>query len=430
MDGLHRRRVVWILDFTSSDYEDWSASVYQITSFGLWGTHCPDFLRDLAPLLRLPMSDTSTPSHTPSQHLRKLLGIAISLLIIAGAAVAAFFVQENIRINPRTEDAQVRANVIGISAQVGGAITAIHVKDNQQVHQGDLLLELDDRPYKAEVEKARAQLALTELEIHAYADQITEGEAALKESEANALYATNYAKRVASLIGGSFVTTDKNEQAQTQAQTAALKVEQDQAALSRARNLLGNSGDLNVRRVAAEATLRDAELKLSYCKVYSPCDGYVANLQIPPGVYASIGEQIFSIVDQRIWYVLASFRETDLRQMRSGMATDIYLMSEPGKVHHGIVQGIPKAIVALSSPSAITPGGQGLLSQVSPTIDFILLAQRYPVRIVIDEPEEHSFRMGGTASVIVHTRSDVVAGNQRLKELQKGAAPPFHSPAE
>jgi multidrug efflux system membrane fusion protein len=375
------------------------------------------------------MSDEIPASYPVSpQHFRKVLGMLVSALILLGAVIVALMVKENIRINPRTEDAQVRANVVGVAAQVGGSITAIHVKDNQPVHKGDLLFELDERPYAAELNKAKAQLALTELEINAYKDQITSCEAALRESEANALYASNYAKRIQALVGSNYVTTDKNELAQTQAQTTAAKVEQDKAALERAKNLLGDSGNINVRRVAAQAAMRDAALKLSYCKVYAPCDGYVTNLQITPGVYASIGEQIFSIVDRKIWYVLAYFRETDLRHLRPGMAADVYCMAESGKKYQGIVQGIPKAVTELGSPSENTPGGQGLLSQVSPTIDFILLAQRYPVRIVLDETEEHSFRMGGTASVIIHTKSDVEEGNKRLEQLQKYVASPFIAP--
>jgi len=365
--------------------------------------------------------------HSP-QRIRKFLGMVVSLLIFAAAAFSAILVQRNLRINPRTEDAQVRANVVGISPQVGGTIVAIHVKDNQLVKKGQLLYEIDERPYQAEAEKAQADLALTEFEIQAYKDQITAAEAALRESQANALYASNYAKRVGALVGSSYVTTDKNEQAQTQAQTTAAKVEQDLAALSRARNLLGESGEINVRREGAQAALRDAALKLSYCRVYAPCDGYVTDLQITPGVYASVGEQIFSLVDKRIWYVLAYFRETDLRHIQQGMEADVYFMAESGKKYRGIVQGIPKAVVELGSPSSSTPGGQGILSQVSPTIDFILLAQRYPVRIVLDEKEEHSFRMGGTASVIVHTQSDMAAGSRRLNQLERVDAAAFTAP--
>jgi multidrug efflux system membrane fusion protein len=375
-----------------------------------------------------PDSPAKGPSGRPKQTFRRILGLLISIGSFLAAAVLAMKVDANIRTNPRTEDAQVRANVIGVAPQVGGTITAIHVKDNQLVRRGDLLFELDSRPYAAEAEKAKAQLALTELEIQAYKDQIAAAEAQLKQSEAKAAYAVDYAKRVQALVGNLYVTVDKNQLAQTEAITATDKVAQDKAALERARNLLGEQGDVNVRRVAAQAALRDSELKLSYCKVYATCDGYVTNLQITPGAYAAVGEQIFSLVDRKIWYVLANFRETDLKRMRPGMSADVYLLAESGKKLKGIVQGVPKAVVALNSPSNNAPGGEGILSRVSPTIDFILLAQRYPVRIILDEKEEHSFRMGGTASVIVHTGSDIEEGMQVIQRLQKVEDAEFVSP--
>lgn len=378
-----------------------------------------------------PPTPSSEPKESPSRRgyvFKRVLGILISLASFVAAGVLAMTVAGNIRTNPRTEDAQVRANVIGVAPQVGGTITAIYVKDNQLVRKGDLLFELDSRPYAAEAEKAKAQLALTELEIQAYKDQIAAAEAQLKQSEAKAAYAVDYAKRVQALVGNLYVTVDKNQLAQTEAITATDKVAQDKAALERARNLLGEQGDVNVRRVAAQAALRDSELKLSYCKVYATCDGYVTNLQITPGAYAAVGEQIFSLVDRKIWYVLANFRETDLKRMRPGMSADVYLMAESGKKLRGIVQGVPKAVVALNSPSNNAPGGEGLLSRVNPTIDFILLAQRYPVRIILDEKEEHSFRMGGTASVIVHTGSNIEEGLQVIDRLQKVEDAEFVSP--
>jgi multidrug efflux system membrane fusion protein len=375
-----------------------------------------------------PDSAAKVPTARPKQTFRRILGLLISIASFLLAAVLAMKVDANIRTNPRTEDAQVRANVIGVAPQVGGTITAIHVKDNQLVRRGDLLFELDSRPYAAEAEKAKAQLALTELEIQAYKDQIAAAEAQLKQSEAKAAYAVDYAKRVQALVGNLYVTVDKNQLAQTEAITATDKVAQDKAALERARNLLGEQGDVNVRRVASQAALRDSELKLSYCKVYATCDGYVTNLQITPGAYAAVGEQIFSLVDRKIWYVLANFRETDLKRMRPGMSADVYLLAESGKKLKGIVQGVPKAVVALNSPSNNAPGGEGLLSRVSPTIDFILLAQRYPVRIILDEQEGHSFRMGGTASVIVHTGSDIEEGMQVIQRLQKVEDAEFVSP--
>lgn len=422
--GLHHWGIDAFLALASGVLENGIAAVPRPSAACLRRLDRVVRLHSLASLLCRPMSDPKP----QSKAIRRTVGILISLVSFIMAAYLAWLVDRNISQNPRTEDAQVRANVIGVAPQVGGTITAIHVKDNQLVQKGDLLFELDSRPYAAEAEKAKAQLALTELEIQAYKDQIAAAEAQLKQSEAKAAYAVDYAKRVQALVGNLYVTVDKNQLAQTEAITATDKVTQDKAALERARNLLGEQGEVNVRRVAAQASLRDSELKLSYCKVYATCEGYVTNLQITPGAYAAVGEQIFSLVDRKIWYVLANFRETDLKRMRPGMSVDVYMLAESGKKLRGIVQGVPKAVVALNTPSSNAPGGEGLLSRVSPTIDFILLAQRYPVRIVIDEPEGHSFRMGGTASVIVHTGSNIEEGMKVIQRLQQVQDADFVSP--
>ena len=364
----------------------------------------------------------------PESPLRQKLGAILSVAIILAAALLAWAVRLDLRNNPRTEDAQVRANVIGVAPQVGGAIQAIHVVDNQTVRRGDLLMELDARPYAAEVERARARLQLTELEIRADEEQIAAAEATLKEREARALYARSYFERVSRLLAKRFVTPDKLELAQADADALEAQVKVARAELGRAQNLLGEVNGQNARREADAAALRDAELKLSYCRIYAPCDGYVTNLQITPGAYAGAGTQIFSLVDRKIWFVLANFRETDLKRIRPGTPAEIYLMADSRRKMKGIVQGVPKAVYLLDAPSALSPGGEGVLSRVEPTLDFILLAQRYPVRIVIDEPETVSFRMGGTASVIVHTGRGTREGEARLRELQRSSVLPFNSP--
>jgi len=359
---------------------------------------------------------------------QRALGRVISLVAIIAAPLLAWLVYLDAAANPRTEDAQVRANVVGIAPQVSGAIRELHVVDNQAVRKGDLLMELDDRPYQAEMERAKADLQLTDLEIKADQDQIRAAEATLRDREAKAAYAKSYYDRVSQLLDKRYVTPDKVELARSDSESAAALVKVAAAELGKAQSLLGEADGINTRQAAAKAAYRDAEIKLSYCKVYAPCDGYVTNLQITPGAYARAGEQMFSLVDRKIWYVLANFRETDLRRIRPGMPAEIYLMAEPGRPLKGIVQGVPKAVYPLDAPSAGSPGGEGVLARVAPTIDFILLAQRYPVRIVIDAPESPSFRMGGTAAVIVRTGGEAEGGEKRLRELQKQERLPYDAP--
>jgi membrane fusion protein, multidrug efflux system len=231
-------------------------------------------------------------------------------------------------------------------------------------------------------------------------------------------------------VGQRFITPDKLDSAQADAEALEAQVKVARAELDRARNLLGEVNGRNTRREAVAAALRDAELKLSYCRIYAPCDGYVTNLQITPGAYAATGTQMFSLVDRKIWFVLANFRETDLKRIRPGMPAEIYLMADSQQKLKGIVEGVPKAVYPLEAPPALSPGGEGVFSRVSPTLNFILLAQRYPVRIVIDEPETVSFRMGGSASVIVHTDRGTREGEARLSELQRSSILPFNSPVD
>jgi multidrug efflux system membrane fusion protein len=348
----------------------------------------------------------------------------LRLGVAAAAVLVLLAVWQNLQTFPRTEDAEVRANVVGVAPQVGGSITRIHVTDNQAVKQGDLLFELDSRPYEAAAAQAKAHLELIGLDVKALRDEIAAAEATLRERRAKADYADSHYQRLQPLLAGNFTSPDRVQRAQTDAESASALVREAEAAVERARNKLGEFDGRNTRVEQAAAALRDFELKVSYCKIYAPCDGYVTNLQIAPGTYASAGEQIFSLVDSSVWFVLANFRETDLHRIQPGQSARVYLMAQRGKVVSGIVQGIPKAVYPLGTASKATPGGEGVFSQVQPTFDFVQLAQRFPVRILLEG--EGDFRMGGRAAVIVDTRSVSDAG--RLEKLQsveqRGFIPP------
>jgi len=352
------------------------------------------------------------------------------LLIRAGivflAIVTAFATWKNLERFPRTEDAEIRANVVGVAPQVGGSIVRLHVTDNQKVNRGDLLFEIDARPYEAEAARAAARLELVRLEVRALGDEIAAAEASLRERNARSEYATSHFERLKPLLTGNYASADKVQRAQSDAESAVAMVREGEASVARARNNLGESEGRNTRVDEAQAALRDAELKVSYCKVYAPGDGFVTNLQIAPGTFAATGEQIFSIVDSSIWFVLANFRETEMGGIRVGQKVRVYLMSQRGTPVTGIVQGISRAVYPLATASQSAPGGEGVFSRVAPTFDFVQLAQRFPVRIILDSRESAAFRMGGKAAVVVDTRTapDV----ERLRVLQAGEKEAFTPP--
>ncbi len=329
----------------------------------------------------------------------RLVGRLLGVAIVLATAALGTYVYTALYRHPRTDDAYVRANTIGIAPHVSGPIVELPLVDNQRVRQGDLLFVVDPRPYEAMLQQASAQLELTNLEIKGYAQAIGAAEATLAQRAADAAYAEQYLKRVEPLLDGQYVTQNQVFVARTKATAAGAAVEQARSELQRARDLLGQLGDVNARRQAAAAAVYDAELNVQYCSVRAPFDAYVTNLNIAVGQYANRGQEVFALVDDRQWYVMANFRESFLRSIAPGMEADVYLLSYPSKRFRGRVQGIGWALYQENGASV------GVLPAVEPSLNWVRLAQRFPVRIALEEQDpEHPFRLGQTAVVTVRGR--------------------------
>jgi len=332
---------------------------------------------------------------------RRIAGRLLGIAIVVGAVVLGVVVWRELYRYPRTDDAYVRANTIGIAPHVSGPIVELNVVDNQRVTLGEVLFVVDPRPYRSVVDKAKADLELTNLDIRGYEHAVEAAQAALEQREAEAAYAKQYLDRVTPLLGRKFVTPNDVFEARTRATAAEAKVQEARYELSRAENELGQLGDVNARRQAAEAALYDAELNLSYCTVRAPFDGYVTNLNIAVGQYANQGKEVFALVDDRQWYVMANFREDFLASIRPGMEADVYLMSYPRRRFRGRVQGIGWALYQKDGATV------GVLPAVEPTLNWVRLAQRFPVRILLEESDpERPFRMGSSAVVTVRGEDD------------------------
>lgn len=410
----------------------------------------------------------------------RIAGRVLGVLIVVGAVVATAVVWWLTDRYPRTDDAAVRANVVGIAPHVSGPIVELHVVDNQRVREGDLLFVIDPRPYEARLERARADLLLARKEVEAHeraagaaAAEIGRREAALAAAEAalreretepgaadaaivrrqaeraaaeaavarldaELAYAEDYLRRVEPLLARQFVTADRVSEARARRDAAAAAAREgkrrlaaaeaaiveatkrQQAAVagvaqaratrgaaaagidqarqdrSRAQALIGQYADRNARLDAAEAAVESAVLDVGYCRVTAPFDAYVTNLNTAVGEYAQLGQQVFALVDDRAWYVMANFRETYLASIRPGMTAEVYLMSYPGRRFRGVVQGIGWANYPDQGATV------GVLPAVPRTLDWVRLASRFPVRILLQERDpERPFRMGSTAVVTI-----------------------------
>jgi multidrug efflux system membrane fusion protein len=389
--------------------------------------------------------------HVPSDPgARRILGRLIGTVIVVAAAIAVVVALLQWQTRPQTDDATVRANFVGIAPQVNGHIVELHVRDNQQVKEGDLLFLIDPRPYEIALERARATLAVTrkevdglkngaatavagvskaEAQLNASAADVTSREmdpvvadAEIARLEAQSRHADDHLKRLEPLLPQQFVTADRVEEARTQraAALAALDeararkraavatvvstraqhvateaaLQQARSERSRAENAIGQIEGINARVAVAEAAVHAAELDLSYCRVRAPFTGLVVNMNISNGAFARAGVEVFTLVDTRTWYVVANFRETQLRHIPSGAPVDVYLQSQPGKHFRGTVVGLGWAVLPENGTSV------GGLPRVERSLDWIRLAARFPVRIKVENPDD-SFRIGASAVATV-----------------------------
>jgi len=362
----------------------------------------------------------STPA-TSEAKLKKI-GLGISLAIIIASVVVTVIAVWAYAYRPQTDDATIRANFIGIAPHASGHIVELHVKDNQFVKEGDLLFVVDPRPYEHAVATAKAQLVLAHKQVDAAEKAIKVAEASIARADAQraAAEATvhraeadfknseDHLKRLEPLLAKDFTTTDQVEAARTRQLIAADAVEEAQKGLTaaiagvgqakaeqlRAEDEIGREGDVNGHIAQAEAQLHEAELNLEYCRVRAPFSGRIVNFNISLGEFARVGVDVFTLVDTRTWYVVANFRETQLKHIEEGAPAEIYLQFKGGKRFEGKVVGLAWAVVPEDGTSAAG------LPSVPRNLDWVRLAQRFPVRIEVQNPDE-SFRVGASAVVTI-----------------------------
>jgi multidrug efflux system membrane fusion protein len=394
----------------------------------------------------------------------KLLGRVLSVAIVMGALALGVVVLYHANYYPRTDDSEIFANFIGIAPQVEGPIIQLHVRDNDFVKHGDLLYEIDDRPYryvlqrtiseqaalegqiadetrriaalvsavsvsKANIQGTEADLTRSAATVDQARADVTNAEQGVNRAKAEWTYANNNLHRIEPLLLKQFVTVDQVDRAKTSeiAQGQALKQAESQLQLAqaglqsvlaqqeRSRALLQQSKaqheqaqhavttlePLIAQRGARASAVNTARYNLDNCRVYSPFDARVTNLTISEGAYAHVGQQVFTLIDARTWWAVANFREGQLQHIAPGMRADVYVMSKPNVRFPGVVDSIGFGV----TPDADVVGRLTTgLPDVQRTLNWVHLASRYPVRVRVENPPSDLFRISESAVVVIRGR--------------------------
>jgi multidrug efflux system membrane fusion protein len=332
------------------------------------------------------------------------LRIAIIVAAVTLVAILAFPLLVHYEEYPTTDDAYVDADVVGIVAQAAGPIVKLPIVDNQAVRAGDLLFQIDRRPFEIEVAQTRAQLDQTGQDVTVLTDQVTSAEAGVRYSEAQLRLAETQWKRVEPLAKIGAVPFQDRDKAQASLDSARAGLDNANAKLAQARNNLGEADANNPEIRAAVAKLENAELQLSYATVKAPVNGLVTDLDVSPGTYASVGSPILSLVNTDSWRVVGYYKETQLDRIRPGQRAAVFLPAYPGVRFEGSVQGIGWGVEQQDGDGA--RGASGVPS-VTPTVDWVRMAQRFPVRITLaDADPDHPLRKGMRASIRIDTTVD------------------------
>lgn len=275
--------------------------------------------------------------------------ISITAIVVIIALFVAYKLWAHYKVEPWTRDGRVRANVVQIAPDVSGLVTEVRVKDNQIVKAGDVLFVIDHDRYQLALDQAKAAIESVQVQI----------------SQINREIKRNLALK-------DLVSTEQNEE-------SIAKRDQLQATLTQ---------DI--------AALENARLNLARTEIKASVNGRVTNLELRPGTYAAAGKPLLALIDLQSIYVIGYFEETKIDHIHIGDTVHVHLMgNRETLVGHvdSISGGIEDRELGASS---------NLLANVNPTFNWVRLAQRIPVRVLLDKvPADTQLIIGRTASVEV-----------------------------
>jgi len=393
------------------------------------------------------------PVASPRRRHRRV--VLMALAIVAALALLTYGVRYVLRARAyeSTDNAFIDGHIVAVSPKVSSYVGGVYVDDNSHVNAGDLLVELDPRDFKARLEQARANLraaveqhraalmntrvvhrtagadvqqaeaaVLTaERQVDGARSRLEQARAQVAAAAAEATRAAADVQRYENLLkygavsrqerDNAVATTDKAsadlDAARRAEQAAADMLRQREAELAQERARLASAqaapdkiaqteaqaDQLAAQIVQSEAAVHQAELDLSYTKLYAAETGRVTRKSVEPGAYVQVGQTLFSIVPDRVW-VVANFKETQLRHMRPGQPATVRVDAYPDRVFHGHVDSIQAGSGARFS----------LLPPENATGNYVKVVQRVPVKIVVDEAPDPQHVIGPGMSAVPEVR--------------------------
>jgi multidrug resistance efflux pump len=342
---------------------------------------------------------------------RKLLRSArawILFILLVIAALVAYYVLAD-RYTPFTTEAYIQAYVVQVAPRVEGQVERVHVRENQAVKKGDLLFEIDRRPFKHRVDLLQAKRVQAVQQVAQLEAELSAARAEDARLVAEAGYARVVHAQEKAIYKQEATTDRKYVEAVQKYKAAQASLERSRAQVRKVQQALAaRVGEEHALVAEVEAQLALARLNLDWTRVYAPCDGLITDLQLREGSYTHTGRAVMTLIDTSRWLVVANFRENALARLRAGQPAGVALRSLPGEVFDARVVSVGWGV----SQGQGVPSGQ--LPDVKVPASWVPPAQRFQVRLSLEHPESMPLRVGMTGSVAVYTEPEGV-----LKEVTR-----------
>jgi membrane fusion protein (multidrug efflux system) len=315
------------------------------------------------------------------------------LAVLLLAALLGWFAFEHFSGATRsTENAYLDADVVNVASQVAGRVINVYVKENQFVHKGDALFDIDPEPYAIALTHAQADLAQALQNARQDRAEVELARAQISQSKSDLANARSIDARDKKLVAQHFLSQQSSDDAKTRMQGFQASLEQADAKLTKARaapEKIEERGDV----LKAQAAIAQARLDLEHTHVAASQDGQISNLTLTAGSMVGTGIPLFALIEKNSFHINANFKETQLSGIRPGQQVDIQVDMYPGQHFTGTVESL----------SGGTGTAFSLLPPQNATGNWVKIAQRVPVRIKF-APTESELRIGATATVTVHLK--------------------------
>ena len=348
------------------------------------------------------MSEETAPQENSSQkppkpgRRRRRVGMVLGVFILVGVIVGGYLWYRG-QVEISTDDAFVEAHIHMISPRIPGHVRQILVKDNQHVHKGDLLVELDPADYLAKVAKAEASLAMAKNETSGQYAGVRGAQAAVQQSRADLEQADLDLKRAKALFARKVIPRQQLDRVTTARKVAAARLHEALQNLARVRANLGLAGDgsKEARVAQRRAELDLARLNLAYTRITAPTDGYVTRKSVELGNNVQAGQPLLALVQLSHPWVVANYKESQLTYVQPGQRVAFTVDAYPGRTFRGRVNSI----------MAGTGAAFSLLPPENATGNYVKVVQRVPVKINIDRNSDpqHVLRVGMSVVPTIYT---------------------------